>query len=127
MQMVHVCHLPAKQIPGCADQGKEYQKVQIYSDAVLAKLLLHGHVTEDENESLTIKFSGCIAENYASIPVDSGASNNFIASKFVRQHKFVPDNEGVTEVLLADGKSVRAQGCVHAMLLLSCLHSSMPF
>jgi hypothetical protein len=48
--------------------------------------------------------------------VDSGASNNFIASKFVRQHKIVPDSDGVTEVLLADGKSVRAQGCVHVML-----------
>jgi hypothetical protein len=59
VQMVHVFHLPAKQIPGCADQGEEYQKVQIYSDAVPAKLLLHDHVTEDENESLIMKFSGC--------------------------------------------------------------------
>lgn len=115
MQLVHVCELPVKHVPGSADQGQERQKMQIYSDAVPAKLMLIDE-TQDEDEPLTMKFSGDIAEVPATIFIDDGASRNFISCKFVHWHKIVPDSEEEVEVSLAGDRTVGTQGSVQAMV-----------
>ncbi len=84
--------------------------MQIYSDAVPAKLLLLDHEIKDEDKSLTMIFSGCLAERSATILIDNSASRNFIAHKFMHRHHTVPDSKEVDEVLLGDGKQVYSQG-----------------
>ena len=107
VQLLHVCNLPVLHAPGHADQREECQKMQTFSDALPAKLLLLDHETEDEDKPLTITFSGCLAEKSANILIDNGASRNFIVCTFMHRHNIVPDSEEVAEVLLADvGKFV---------------------
>ncbi len=110
---MHVCDLPVKHIPSHTDQGKEYQKMNIYSDAVPAKLLLLNHETEDEDKPIIVIFSGCLAEKSASILIDNGASRNFIARKFMHWHQIVHDSEEVAKVLFGDGRQVYSQGNVN--------------
>ena len=112
MQLLHVCNLPVRHAPGHVDQREECQRMQIFSDALPAKLLLLDHETDDEDKPLSMTFSGCLAENRATILIDNGASRNFIARKFMHRHNIVPDSEEVAEVLLADGRRICTQGSV---------------
>ncbi len=72
--------------------------MQIYCDAVPAKLLLLDHEIADEDKPLTMIFSGCLAERSATILIDNGASHNFIARKFMHRHHMVPDSKEFHEV-----------------------------